>query len=111
MKKHWLLCLLITFGVSACKVGTTTGSRGYENESYLQFVQGTQQYKEGVLVFVDDLPPFTAKVDKEKAMTVKGNVYTVKSGTRHLKVVYNNQILFEKEVVLSTQQTRQIQLP
>jgi hypothetical protein len=110
MKKYlWLLVIpLVLWG---CKVGRTTETRGLENESYLQFVQGQQKYTEGVTVFVDDLAPFNAKVNKVNDRTVKGNVYTVKSGTRHLKVVYNNQTVFEKEVVLSSQQTRQIQLP
>jgi hypothetical protein len=74
-------------------------------------VQGQQKYPEGVKVFVDDLPPFDAKVNKVNDRTVKGDVYTVKSGTRYLKVVYKNTVLFDKQVVLSSRQTRQIQLP
>jgi hypothetical protein len=109
--KKYLLLLIIPLVVLGCRVGRTTESRGLENESYLQFVQGQQKYSEGVEVFVDDLAPFKAKVNKVNDRTVKGNVYTVKSGTRHLKVVYKDKVLFEKEVVLSSQQTRQIQLP
>ncbi|MDR0546359.1 MAG: hypothetical protein LBG77_02025 [Dysgonamonadaceae bacterium] len=111
MKKYLLFILLVFLGLQSCKVGTMTESRGLENESFLQFVQGNQKYSEGVLVFVDDLAPFTAKVDKIKSMSVKGNVYTIKSGTRHVKVVYRDQVLFEKDVVVSAQQTRKIQLP
>ena len=111
MKKYLLFILMGFLALQSCKVGTVTESRGYENESYLQFVQGAENYSDGVLVYVDDLSPFLAKVDKVKAMTVKGNVYTVKSGTRHLKVTYKDKILYEKDVVLSSQQTRRIQLP
>jgi hypothetical protein len=111
MKQYLLFLLLTPLIFMGCKTGTTTESRGYENESYLQFVQGTQTYPQGVTVFIDDLQPIVAKVDKVKAMTVRGNVYTVKSGTRHVKVVYNGTVLFDKQVVLSPQQTRSIQLP
>ena len=112
MKKYVLLLLVIfSFIFTGCKVGSTTGSRGLENESYLQFVQGQEKYNEGVNVFIDNIAPFKAKVDKVNSRTVKGNVYTVKSGTRHLRVEYKGQVLYEKDVVLSTQETRQIQLP
>jgi hypothetical protein len=111
MMKKYLLLLIFPLVIFGCRVGRTTEVKGLENETYLQFVQGEQKYSEGVEVFVDNLAPFTAKVNKVNDRTVKGNVYTVKSGTRHLKVVYKNKVLFEKDVVLSSQQTRQIQLP
>lgn len=110
MKKYVIL-LIIPLFFWGCKVGKTTESKGLENESYLQFVQGQEKYSEEVEVFIDDIAPFKAKVNKVNDRTVKGNVYTVKSGTRHLKVVYKNKVLFEKDVLLSSQQTRQIQLP
>lgn len=109
--KKYILFLLIPLMLSGCRVGRTTETKGLENESYLQFVQGQEKYPDGVDVFVDDLPPFNVKVDKVNDRIVKGNVYTVKSGTRYLKVVYKNKTLFDKKVVLSPQQTRQIQLP
>jgi hypothetical protein len=111
MKKYLLVLCILPLILCGCRVGRTTEVRGYENESYLQFVQGQQKYPEGVEVFVDDLPSFVAKVNKMNDRKVKGNVYTVKSGTRYLKVVYEGEVLFEKQVILSSQQTRQIQLP
>jgi len=109
--KKYLLLLLIPIVLAGCKVGRTTEVKGLENESYLQFVQGQQKYSEGVDVYVDDLPTFKAKVVKQNDRTVKGQVYTVKSGTRQLKVIYKENVLFDKKVVLSSQQTRQINLP
>jgi len=112
MKKYVLLLFaLFPFLFTGCKVGSTTESRGLENESYLQFVQGQGKYSEGVDVYVDNIAPFKAKVNKVDSRTVKGNVYTIQSGTRHLKVVYKGQTLYEKDVFLSSQETRRIQLP
>ena len=109
--KKYLLLLLIPIFFTGCKVGRTTEVKGLENESYLQFVQGNEKYSEGVDVYIDDLPAIKAKVVKQNDRTVKGQVYTVKSGTRQLKVVYKDKVLFDKKVVLSSQQTRQINLP
>jgi hypothetical protein len=109
--KKYILFLLIPVIFSGCGVGRTTEAKGLENESFLQFVQGQEKYIEGVGVFIDNLDPFIAKVDEVNDRIVKGNVYTVKSGTRHLKVVYKGKILYDKQIVLQSQQTKQIQLP
>ena len=109
--KKYLLLLIIPLILAGCSVGRTTTTRGIENESYLQFVQGQEKYSDGVDVFIDNNEPFKAKVDKIKKQTVKGNIYTIKSGTRQLKVEYKGNVLYEKKVVLSSQETRQIQLP
>lgn len=105
------MLLAIPLVLLGCTAGRTTETRGLENESYIQVVEGQQKYPEGVDVYVDDAAPFKVKVNKVNDRIAKGNVYTVKSGTRHLKVVYKSQVLFDKQVVLSSQQTRQIQLP
>lgn len=98
--------------LTACSVGRTTESRGLENEAYLQFTRGTTNaYADGVYVYVDDNKPFKAKVNKVKATTVKGDIYAIKSGKRHLKVVYKDKTLFEKDIITSTQETKRIELP
>lgn len=112
MKKK--ICFLIFSAVllSACSVGRTTESRGLENEAYLFFVRGTvDNYSQGVDVYVDNNAPFKAKVNKVKAQKVKGQTYVVKSGKRHLKVVHRNQVLYEKDIIVSSQETKRIQLP
>lgn len=114
MKKYLLLLLIgaLIVGLGACSVGRTTESRGLENQAYLQFVRGTQgSYSDGVEVYVDDAEPFVAKVNKLNSRTVKGDVYVINSGTRHLKVTHRGTVLYEKTIVLSTQETRRIQLP
>ena len=112
MKKIILFISCLTFLLAGCSVGNVSRSGGLESESYLQFVQGGNTvYNGGVEVYVDDNPVFTAKVDKIKKQTVKGTVYGVKNGTRHLKVIYKGNILFEKDIVIATQETKQIKLP
>lgn len=112
MKTKLFLLFFSVLMLSACSVGRTTESRGLENEAYLQFVRGMDdKYRDGVSVFVDDNAPFKAKVNKIKATTVKGDTYALKSGKRHIKVIYEERVVYEKDVVLSTQETRRIELP
>lgn len=112
MKKHIWFLVISVFILSSCSVGRTTESRGLENEAYLQFVSGTTiSYKDGVDVSIDNNTFFKAKVNKVKATTAKGDTYVIKSGKRHLKVDYNGQTVYEKEIIVSTQETKRIQLP
>ncbi|MCL1937208.1 MAG: hypothetical protein FWF52_02290 [Candidatus Azobacteroides sp.] len=110
-KQRWLWLVIFPLIFAGCKVGSTTEAKGLENESYLQFVQGQEKYNGGVDVYVDNTASFKAKVDKVNSRTVRGNVYTIKSGTRHLKIAYKGQTLYEKDVFLSSRETKQILLP
>jgi len=113
MKILRLLLIVFMFGsFTSCKVGVVSKSGGMDNQSYLQFVQGgSQTYKNGVTVYVDENPAFTAIVDKVKKNRIKGNSYVINPGTRHVKVVDNGKILYEKNVVVATQETKKIILP
>jgi len=107
-----LLIVLVLSSFASCKTGVVSKSGGMDSQSYLQFVQGgSQSYKSGVIVFVDDNPSFTAKVDVVKSSTVKGNTYGINPGTRHIKVVDKGKIVYEKDVVVATQETKKIILP
>ncbi len=112
MKKIIALIALIPLLFTGCKVGNVSHSGGVESESYLQFIQGgNTAYKEGVEVYIDDAAAFTAKVNQIGKYTVKGDIYAIKNGTRHLKVVYRGKVLFEKDIVVGVQETKQIKLP
>lgn len=109
--KHLYYLLLIPVLLAGCSVGRTTEARGLENEAYLQFSKGQESYSGGVTVYVDDNEPFVAKVDVINSRKVKGNVYVIKTGKRHLKVVHKGKVLLEQDVFLSSQETRVIKLP
>lgn len=112
MKAKLLFLFFSVVMLTACAVGRTTESRGLENEAYLQFTRGTTDaYNGGIYVYVDHNKPFKAKVNKVKATKVKGDTYVIKSGKRHLKVVYKDRTLYEKDIILSTQETKRIELP
>jgi hypothetical protein len=112
MMKKIILFAITALTVTACSVGNVSKSGGLDNQGYLQFVQGGDtSYSDGVTVTIDDNPAFTAKVDKIKKRSVKGNTYAIKTGTRHLKVEYKGKVLYEKNIIIATQETKQINLP
>ncbi|MDR0574249.1 MAG: hypothetical protein LBG96_09520 [Tannerella sp.] len=97
---------------TACSVGNVSRSGGLDNHGYIQFIQGgNTTYKKGVTVYIDDKPAFNASVDKIKKLRVKGNTYVVNTGTHHIKVVYLGQTLYERNIIIATQETKQITLP
>lgn len=112
MKIKLFLLFFSVAMLTACSVGRTTETRGLENEAFLQFTRGTTDtYADGVYVYVDKNKPFKAKVNKIKATTVKGDTYTIKSGKRHIKVVYKDKVVYEKDIITSAQETKRIELP
>ena len=116
MKSKVLRILALTFIVgvfTSCRVGTVTSSGGMDSQSYLQFIQGGERsYSGGVTVYIDQNTEFPAKVDRvRKFGGTRGNLYGIQPGKRHLKVVYKNNILYEKDIVVATQETKKITLP
>jgi hypothetical protein len=100
------LCLAFT----GCKVGNVASTQGLSDQAYLYFVS-TNEYKAPVSVTVDGSTVFEAAVVKEKKFNVKGNTYAIATGKRHVLVKQNGQILFERTLFLSTQETKKITLP
>lgn len=101
-----LVCLLL----SGCKVGNVPSSQGLSDQAFLYFVS-INKYPQPVEVTIDNQTSFNAKVVKEKKGTVKGNIYAVATGKRHVKVSSQGKIIFERDVFLSTQETKKIALP
>jgi len=112
MKKSLLFsCLIILCTLlSSCKVGRYTEEKGLSDQAYLLFVSN-EKYDDAVQVTIDENATFNAIVLKEKKMTVKGNKYAIATGRRHLKVTFKDKVLYDKEIFVSTQETKKIQLP
>ncbi|MDR1225415.1 MAG: hypothetical protein LBK47_00765 [Prevotellaceae bacterium] len=113
MRTKIILIVAFLFGsLTGCKVGNVTHTGGMDNQSYLQFIQGGDtKYEQGVEVYVDNNPAFPAKVDKIEKLKVRGNVYVIKEGRHHLKVVSDGNALYEKDIIVGNQETKKITLP
>ncbi len=110
MKK---ILFIMAFGlilITGC-TGVKTLSKGLENEAFLEFIGNPSTYKGGVDVNVDDKNIFKATVNKDHADRPKGNVYAISPGTHIISVTYNSNVIFKKQIFVSTQETKKIMLP
>jgi len=91
--------------------GIKTSSSGLEKESFLELIGNPHDYSGGVQVSVDNKPTFNAEVFNDKADRVKGKVYAITTGQHVVSVTYKNNVIFNKQIFLSTQETKKILLP
>lgn len=109
MKTLSYLFIASLFILSSCG-GIKTKSVGLENEAFLEFVGPEKLYPEGVDISIDNKMSFKAVVNKDKNSYMKGEVYSISTGTHILKVSYNGKVLYEKKIFLSAQETKKIVL-
>lgn len=110
MKKSYLVLVVLNFILNSCG-GTKTSFQGLASESYLEFIGNPNDYSTGVDVIIDDKPSFSAKVYKDKIGRMRGEIYAIKTGRHTLKVKYQNQIIYNKEIFISSQESKKIVLP
>lgn len=112
MRRRTFIPLLISavLGLSGCNVGNMTSSHGQADQAYI-YLASNRKYKDMAQVVIDNQTRFDAKVNKEKKHQVKGETYAVATGKRHIKVLYHNQVVYERTVFLAAQETHQIMLP
>jgi hypothetical protein len=110
MKKILLASIALLCLLSSC-TGVRTLSKGLENEAFLEFVGSPGKYADGITVTVDENNTFTANVKKEHTDRPKGKVYAISTGQHNISVSYGNQVIYQKQIFVSAQETKQIILP
>jgi hypothetical protein len=112
MKKNIFLVFGLLVLLTSCS-HVRTLSTGISNEGFIELLYSTsdQKYDGGVDVTIDDKAPFKAVVNKDKAKSSKGNIYAISNGTHMISVAYKGQLLYKKQVFVSSQQTIKIKLP
>lgn len=112
MKKLLILCCISVLALASCKTGVFTADYGKEDVAYVCLVSSDTMANKNVEVYVDNETQFTAHVQKAKQSTEKhnGGLFAIKPGKRHMKVVYNGNVLYEKDIFVSSQQTKLINL-
>jgi len=104
-----LACIL-----TACKVSYPVAQQsGKEDMAYLVFVGPKATYGNGKYpVQVDiDGTKFDAKVVKPKTANRKGTQYGVATGRRNITVTFEGKTIYQKQLFLSSQETKIIDLP
>lgn len=115
MKTKLLLSLItIVCLLAGCKANYPVAQQsGKEDMAYLVFVGPLKTYGNGTKpVQVDvDGTKFDAKVVKPKTANRKGTQYGVATGRRNVIVKFNGQTVYQKQLFLSSQETKIINLP
>ena len=114
MKKRLLFTMLaVTCFLVSCKTSFPVAQQsGKEDMAYLVFVGPKEVYEDGkrpVQVDVDGTQ-FDAKVVKPKTANRKGTQYGVAPGRRNIVVKFNGQTIYQKQLFLSAQETKIINL-
>ena len=115
MKKKFIVMMLALVGIlmSSCKTSYPVPQQsGKEDMAYLVFVGPKEVYEDGkrpVQVDVDGTQ-FDAKVVKPKTANRKGTQYGVAPGRRNIVVKFNGQTIYQKQLFLSAQETKIINL-
>ena len=99
--------------IASCKTGTYTASGGTSDQAYLTFTSSDRYAGKTVGVTVDNNLRFMAKVvkDKKDKALYKGKTYAIGIGKKHIKVEYNNDVIYEKDIFVSSQDNKTIALP
>ena len=100
-------CLML----SGCYVTNTSHSAGQADEGYLLLVSGSD-YSHPVSVTVDDNLKFSAKVIHTSKTSVKGDIYAIPTGSHHIVVTNSKgEVICDRTVFVSTQETKKVKLP
>lgn len=104
--------IVIALGLTCCKTGTFASEGGKDDIAYISVISSSEYANKAVTVSIDDTTTFDAKVRLAKQSTEKrhGDLYGIKPGKRHIKITYQGMVLYEKDIFVSSQQTKTIQL-
>jgi len=120
MKNLLFIFIASLLTATGCSVGrgTISSSQGLESESFLEFVGAPQKYRSGVMVNLDDKTYFQAKVhDSGKNRRIserdrfKGEVYAIPTGTHVVTVIFDGNVIYQKQFFVSVQENFKIELP
>jgi hypothetical protein len=108
--KRIFLAIVVGLAFLASCTGVKTSSRGLDNEAFIQVVGNPDNYSGGVDVNIDDKVFFKAEVVAPNQETPKGKVYAISTGNHVIAVSYNNKLLYKKNIFISNQETKRIEL-
>jgi hypothetical protein len=102
---------LISSAIFLGCTGVKTTSYGLEKAAFLEFIGNPSLYDGGIDIQLDNKLKFKAVVNKKNADRPKGTVYSISPGNYLITVSYNGEIVYQKQVYISYQETKMIVLP
>lgn len=115
MKSKTLLFLvasLVVMLLGSCRAHYPVAQQsGKEDVGYLLFISEGNRSNSEVEVFLDNGTSFTAKTVKAKKANRRGTQYSISTGRHQITVKQGGKVLYQKELLISTQEVKQIKLP
>lgn len=112
MKTKLLLTLaLVAAMCCGCAHQPVAQATGLEDRAYLLLVSPDEYAGKEVTVVLDGKNSFPVRVVKEKNSKRKGTRYGIATGRRNIKVQFEGKTIYSKDLFVSTQETKIIQLP
>lgn len=102
--------LLSLFAFNSCKTGVYATEHGKDDIAFVCFYSSGIYANKTIDVVIDKDTAFSTKVVKAKqdGEKRKGELYGIKTGKRHICVSYNGNIIYEKDIYVTSQQTKEI---
>ncbi len=112
MKIKILFTLGLILLLSGCRANYPVAQQsGKDDVAYLLFVSPKEYANKYVTVSIDNANTFEAKVVKSRNSYTKGSSYSIATGRRAINVEYKGRSIYNKEIFVSTQETKIITLP
>jgi hypothetical protein len=86
--------------------GVKSTSSGLKSEAYVVLIGDKSSYGD-VKLQVDDNEPIDAEVTKESKRP-KGKVYAISTGKHVIRVFNGDELIYQKQVFVSSQETKKI---
>jgi hypothetical protein len=103
----------LAFGIllmSGCTTGIKTINTTLENNAFIELIGNPKFYPEGVEVTLNDKTVFYAMVNKENRLR-NSTSYAIPTGKHFIEIKQGDELIYSKQIFVSAQETRQIQLP
>ena len=105
---YFLLLLLFT----GCAVGTQTQKVQVPDQAFIVVVGNSDNYEDAqIFLQYDDMQKFPVEIKKQGTKRFKQTLYEISPGRHTLKVFNGDQLLINKEIFISNQETKEIILP
>ncbi len=112
MKLKLIFALGLVLLLCGCRAHYPVAQQsGKDDVAYLLFVSQKDYANKHVTVSLDGEKTFEAKVVKAKNSYRKGTSYAIATGRRKINVEYKGNSIYNKEIFVSTQETKIITLP
>ena len=112
MKLKIIIALGLGILLCGCRARYSVAQEsGKDDVAYLLFVSQKDDVKRNGKGYVDGETTFEAKVVKARDSYRKGTSYAIATGRRTINVEYKGASIYNKEIFVSTQETKIITLP